>query len=99
MKKINQILEKNVIFIGIIGVILTLLFFSVKPLSKNLGEYNEVMEENKKLIALKEEKLSMLSLLENKELRLDIARGEFQISKEGEIIFVFPSVTEDEEDE
>lgn len=90
MKKLNKILQNNIIFYALMLIILGLFVYALLPLPKIIGEYNQVKTLNNQKLKEKTELERQLTLVNNEQLRLDMARELYKISKDGEIIFVFP---------
>ncbi len=91
MKKLNKLLSNNYIYYGVLIIVIGLLVYSLMPVPKIFGQYEAAIKLNKEKLAQKEELNRQLTVANNEELRLDIARGQYKISKPGEIIFVFPT--------
>ncbi len=98
MKKINKILNNNYIFYAIIAILIALSIYTIMPLPNMISEYSGLIELDEKKLKEKQELESQLSVVNEEELRLDIARSKYKISDEGEILFVFPQ-EEDKTDE
>lgn len=98
MKKINKILNNNYIFYAIIAILIALSIYTIMPLPNMISEYSGLIELDEKKLKEKQELESQLSVVNEEELRLDIARSKYKISDEGEILFVFPQ-EEDKIDE
>lgn len=98
MKKINKILNNNYIFYAIIAILIALSIYTIMPLPNMISEYSGLIELDEKKLKEKQELESQLSVVNEEELRLDIARSKYKISNEGEILFVFPQ-EEDKTDE
>lgn len=98
MKKINKILNNNYIFYAIIAILIALSIYTIMPLPNMISEYSGLIELDEKKLKEKQELESQLSVVNEEELRLDIARSKYKISNEGEILFVFPQ-EEDKIDE
>lgn len=98
MKKINKILNNNYIFYAIIVILIALSIYTIMPLPNMISEYSGLIELDEKKLKEKQELESQLSVVNEEELRLDIARSKYKISNEGEILFVFPQ-EEDKTDE
>ncbi len=98
MKKINKILNNNYIFYAIIAILIALSIYTIIPLPNMISEYSGLIELDEKKLKEKQELESQLSVVNEEELRLDIARSKYKISNEGEILFVFPQ-EEDKTDE
>lgn len=97
MKKINKILNNNYIFYAIIAILIALSIYTIMPLPNMISEYSGLIELDEKKLKEKQELESQLSVVNEEELRLDIARSKYKISNDGEILFVFPQ--EDKTDE
>ena len=98
MKKINKILNNNYIFYAIIAILIALSIYTIIPLPNMISEYSGLIELDEKKLKEKQELESQLSVVNEEELRLDIARSKYKISNDGEILFVFPQ-EEDKTDE
>ena len=98
MKKINKILNNNYIFYAIIAILIALSIYTIMPLPNMISEYSGLIELDEKKLKEKQELESQLSVVNEEELRLDIARSKYKISNDGEILFVFPQ-EEDKTDE
>ena len=95
MKKLNKLLSNNYIYYGALIILIGLLVYSLIPIPKIFGQYEAGIRLNKEKLAHKEELNRQLTVVNNEELRLDIAREQYKISKPGEIIFVFPTTESD----
>lgn len=98
MKKINKILSNNYIFYAIIAILIALSIYTIMPLPNMISQYSGLIQLDEQKLKEKQELESQLSVVNEEELRLDIARSKYKISNEGEILFVFPQ-EDDKKDE
>lgn len=91
MKRIKKLLKKNIIFYPLLILIILFAGVTIMPLPKKISQYESLKKQQKEDIALKNELETNLSIVSNEQIRLDIARAQYKISQEGEILFVFPT--------
>lgn len=90
LKKINKLLTNNVIYIVVIFMATFSLLNSVIPLRNVVKENEELTADLKRIETEEENKREEIELINNEDTKEDVARETYKISKDDEILFVFP---------
>ncbi len=90
LKKINRLLTNNIVYIVVIFVATFSLYNSIWPMQKARIENDDLNQELKRVETEEENKTEELNLLNNEDTKEEVARETYKISKEDEILFVFP---------
>ncbi len=90
LKKINKLLTNNIVYIVVIFVATFSIYNSVRPLQNAKNENADLKQELKRVKTEEENKAEELQLLNSEETKEEVARETYKISKEDEILFVFP---------
>ena len=90
MNIINKLFANKIIYLITISALLALMVFVLSPLINSFEEYNLVKNENTKLLNEKEELERKLNIINDENLKKDLAREQYQLSEDGDILFIFP---------
>ncbi len=90
MKKFNKLLTNNIIYLVVIFLAAISLYDSIVPLKRAYSENHELTEELDRAKTEDQNKTEELKLLNNEDTKEEVARETYKISKDDEILFVFP---------
>lgn len=91
METIKKLLKKNIIFYPLLICLVGFCVYILLPLPNKFQQYQSLKNENQDKIVEKDQLTNDLNIVANENLRLDIARAQYKISNDGEIIFIFPN--------
>ena len=90
MNIINKLFANKIIYLITISVLIALMVFVFSPLISSFEEYKLVKNENTKLLEEKKELEEKLAIINDNNLKKNLAREQYQLSKDGDILFIFP---------
>ena len=91
MNIINKLFANKIIYLITISVLIALMVFVLSPLVSSFEEYKLVKNENTKLLEEKKELEEKLAIINDDNLKKNLAREQYQLSKDGDILFIFPN--------
>ncbi len=96
LNKINAIFTNTNAFIVVIFIATFSIYSSIKPLEEAKLEYEQAQNNLESIRDEETNKTEEYNLLSNDETREQIVRQTHKISKENEILFVFPETKDNE---
>ncbi len=90
MKKLNKLFANDMIFTIIVIITVFLIWSSLKSFPETIQINNGLEAELKKVTTQNSEIKILLDVVEDPLERSKAARVQYQLSEEGEIIFIFP---------
>jgi len=97
MKKFNRIISNDTIFVIVIFISVFTIFNSLRPFPAAVAEKKKLEDQLIKQEDEEKKLKDVLKTISDPKTKLEAARVQYQISKKGDVIFVFPERSSDDE--